>query len=188
MSDKETDSERSHCGGVGNLKPRSDSRKLLPTHQVNILKQNTKLMFEFLHDFYVYLYQTVCFIFPFGGARSLADYHRVTSASLVSSTLPGTRWHSIYLWGNRRKEEMKEGINKWHGRAYSILTKKPLFCEQRNPPPLNFDFAIKKIHPQYKPSFRSIRSLSTEPKHAFKSLISNFLWCHWEWCSFCICS
>lgn len=114
-----------------------------PLHQVNILKQNTKLMFEFLHDFYVYLYQAVCFIFLWRCQES-CWLSQVTSASLVSSTLPGTRWHSVYLWGKRKERRDEEGINKWHGRAYSILTKKLLFCEQRNSPPLNFDFAIKK--------------------------------------------
>ena len=45
-----------------------------PLHQVNILKQNTKLMFEFLLTFmFIYIKQSA--VFSFGGARSLANYH-----------------------------------------------------------------------------------------------------------------
>lgn len=83
--------------------------KLLPTPS-SILKQNTKLMFEFLHDFGV-IYQTVCFYFPLEvpGALLIITGNFFLHP-LVSSTLPGTRWHLHILVGKKEvEEEMKEG-------------------------------------------------------------------------------
>lgn len=70
MLDKETESERSHVGSWEFKTKIWFIANLFPPHHITILKQNTKFMFEFLHDFHVYVCEILCFIF-LCGARVL---------------------------------------------------------------------------------------------------------------------